>query len=164
MQFLTAIHTTRGYGKCQGDGEFRRPDRVIDYTTVTPTTPPSLRRKPESRVCEIVDFPNKIAEFGHWIPASAGMTGMERFDAAGRFWIPASAGMTGIKLLVCDCPCHCERSNVTPHLMRGRQSRRRRERRRPAQRPQVAQTPEARAEPPARASLTRRRPPASRCR
>ena len=34
----------------------------------------SLRRRPESRACNLLDFRNETTDFGHWIPAFAGMT------------------------------------------------------------------------------------------
>ena len=46
--------------------------RAIAYEISTP----SPRRKLEYGVCGILDFLNLNTEFGHWIPAKAGMTGV----------------------------------------------------------------------------------------
>ena len=53
-------------------------------------TATSLRRKPESRACNLLDFRNETTDFGHWIPAFAGMT--------------VVAGMTAIKPSICHSP------------------------------------------------------------
>ena len=44
--------------------------RAIAYEITTP----SLLRKQESRACNLPGFRNETANFGHWIPAFAGMT------------------------------------------------------------------------------------------
>ena len=47
----------------------RRPRAIAYEITAT-----SLRRKPESRACNLLDFRGEATGIGHWIPAFAGMT------------------------------------------------------------------------------------------
>ena len=51
----------------------RRPRAIAYEITAT-----SLRRKPESRACNLLDFRGEATGIGHWIPAFAGMTVVKR--------------------------------------------------------------------------------------